>query len=529
MSGHTYLCKSRHGVYYFRAVLPQRVSARGERREVRVSLRTKDRATAKILVAQKAFLMTKNFQHHEPWELDSEDRLERYRRGLVLLAQYGEIDLNDPFAVDGLTDCLTAEDFKDYLFALDHKTALAMAPALPPASPSSPAPAASASGTAAAHPATKTEFPPQSPASPAASSPNTAFDEAIDKAIERFVESKARSTTQATADKYGAQCKLFLKIVGDGRPGLKISDLTPKDIRDYVDTLPRLPTRIDSGDVRSLAEILTSSGPTLSAKTSFSHAQATNMFLTWCEAQQYPLRFNFHSILKPLLKKPRIKSKKKAFTPQQLTTLFEAEPYVAGTFKRASDYWVPLLGLFTGAREAELCQLEANDVRQDAATALWLLDINAEADKKLKTDSSAREVPLHPTLIDLGFLEFVESIRAANGTRLFADDERNKRGEFAGFSKRFNRYKEALGIKSDAHNKLDFHSFRHTLQTMLFDAGEEEYVVNALCGHSPAQQSEGVRTYSRGAGLKAKYELILKLTFPIDFSKIKQNGWASRA
>ena len=60
---------------------------------------------------------------------------------------------------------------------------------------------------------------------------------------------------------------------------------------------------------------------------------------------------------------------------------------------------------------------------------------------------------------------------------------------------------------------------------MLFEAGEEEYVVNALCGHTPAQQSEGVRTYSRGPGLEAKYTMLLKLKFEIPFNLIKPNGW----
>jgi integrase len=497
------------------------------RREVRVSLRTKDRAAAKVLVAQKALNMSKYLHHLEPWEYQAEDQLERYQRGLALLETHGAIDLNDTFAIDGLRDALSLEDFRDYIYALDHKQALAAAtktlssPApglsLPSSSPlaSSPAPAPLPAAQKAA---------PQKGGAVAET-----FDELVEKALERFVANKKQSTAGATADKYGAQCKLFLKIVAAGRTAIKISDLTPKDVRTYVDTLPKLPTRVDSTDRRLLEDIVKSPGPRLSAKTIFAHAQATNMFLAWCEAQQYPLKFNFHSILKPLLKKPRIKTKKKAFSQQQLTILFEAEAYTAGTFKRASDYWVPLLGLFTGAREAELCQLEVTDVRQDPATDLWLLDINSDADKKLKTDASAREVPLHPTLIDLGFLNFAESVRTIKGTRLFADEERNKRGEFSAFSKRFNRYKEALGIKSDQQHKLDFHSFRHTLQNLLFDAGEEEYVVNALCGHSPAQQSEGVKTYSRGPGLKAKYELLLKLRFDIDFAKIKPNGWTPPA
>ncbi|MBN9246816.1 MAG: hypothetical protein J0I81_05085, partial [Hyphomicrobium sp.] len=321
--------------------------------------------------------MSVNFQHFEPWERGAEEKLERYQRGLALVARHGELNFDDQFAVDGLLEWLSVEDLQDYLFALDHKASLSVPKAAKPA----PSSAGSTNPSHCLPPVAPSEPAPE--IAPAArpqpnSAPGDSFDELIDKAIERFIDSKKQSTTAATADKYGAQCKLFLKIVTDGRPSLKISDLTSKDVRAYVDVLPRLPTRIDSTDARSLEEILKSSGPTLSAKTVFSHAQATNMFLAWCEAQQNPLRFNFHSILKPLLKKPRIKAKKKAFTPDQLKTLFETEAYSTGNFKRASDYWVPLLGLFTGAREAELCQLEAMDVRQDATTGLRLIDINSD-------------------------------------------------------------------------------------------------------------------------------------------------------
>lgn len=465
--------------------------------------------------------MTQILHNFEPWELQEEENIDRYRRGNLLIHRHGAVNLADKLAVNGLFELLDLEEFRDYVLALEYANAAAARKLTHHPRPSAPQPPTlMAMGTPEppeTEPATATK--------PINRTPDLSTDERVDIAIDRFVASKKLATEPATADKYGAQCRLFLKVVAGGRTNLMISQLSAKDLRAYVDALPKLPTRIDCTDQRPLEQILKHTSTTLSAKTAFSHAQATNMFLTWCAAQQYPVQMAFNGILKPLLKKPKVRNKKKAFNKQQLKTLFESDAYTIGTFKRASDYWVPLLGLFTGAREAELCQLEVSDVRRDAATGLWLLDINSDQDKKLKTDTSAREVPLHPKLIELGFLDFVTQVSTANKARLFSDDERNKRGEFGNFSKRFNRYKEGLGIKTDAHHKLDFHSFRHTLQTLLFDKGEEEYIVNALCGHSPAQRSEGVRTYSRGPGLKAKYEVLLKLEFGIDFDKIKPNGW----
>lgn len=515
VSGHTYLLKSRHGVYYYRAVVPKDAREQVGRREVRVSLRTKDRATAKRLVALRALMAGRHFGQGR----GDHDNLEclylntHELTGLEPLAGTGP---DSQRTVIGPGDMGTLEGTKNRCAG----TAAARAARQQDVTALT---TAASSRAQVLEPIASLQGAPHQTRKPFA----PALDDHVETTIERFVANKTRTTSAATAEKYGAQCRVFLKIVSHGRKSMRISELAPQHLRAYVDTLPKLPPRIESADERSIEDILKMPGTRLSAKTIFAHAQATNMFLAWCEAQQYPLQSNFHSILRPLLKKPRIKARNKAFSQDHLKTLFGSDDYRAGAFKRASDYWVPLLGLFTGAREAELCQLDADDVRQDASTGIWLLDINSDQDKRLKTDASKREIPIHPVLCSLGFLEFVNTARADKDTRLFKDEQRNKRGEFSAFSKRFNRYKEGLGIASDAHQKLDFHSFRHTLQTLLFEAGEEEYVVNALCGHTPAQQSEGVRTYSRGPGLKAKHEVLLKLEFGIDLDSVKPNGWSN--
>lgn len=68
------------------------------------------------------------------------------------------------------------------------------------------------------------------------------------------------------------------------------------------------------------------------------------------------------------------RDKRKHFSADQLNTIFNAPLYTgcvndaAGYYKigtalpRGSRYWVPLLGLFTGMRLNEICQLEFNDI-----------------------------------------------------------------------------------------------------------------------------------------------------------------------
>lgn len=83
-----------------------------------------------------------------------------------------------------------------------------------------------------------------------------------------------------------------------------------------------------------------------------------------------------------------------------------------------ANYWLIPLGLFTGARLEEIGQCLVSDIRHEAE--LWFIDINIYFDgteetgieqKSTKTESSIRQVPLHPTLLLMGFLRYVEQLR----------------------------------------------------------------------------------------------------------------------
>jgi hypothetical protein len=115
----------------------------------------------------------------------------------------------------------------------------------------------------------------------------------------------------------------------------------------------------------------------------------------------------------------------KAFLDSNLVSLFNAWPYQKYTadierntvLQNATSYsfWLMPLGLFTGARLNELCQLHAHDVIQDVH-GVDLISINANGfNKSLKTEQSAREIPICSKLIEMGFLDFVEERRQADG------------------------------------------------------------------------------------------------------------------
>ncbi|MEE1952952.1 MULTISPECIES: site-specific integrase [Aeromonas] len=144
--------------------------------------------------------------------------------------------------------------------------------------------------------------------------------------------------------------------------------------------------------------------------------------------------------------------------------------------------WIALLGLFTGARANEICQLYADDVQQ--VDGIWCLNIRSgRPDQKLKTANSARLVPLHRHLLQNGFIEFV---KGRIGGRLFPELPHRQDGYSHLWGQWFSRHRPV---------DKDFHSLRHTVGTALKDHGVPLQYAAAILGHT-----NGAISYDRYGG-----------------------------
>ena len=77
-------------------------------------------------------------------------------------------------------------------------------------------------------------------------------------------------------------------------------------------------------------------------------------------------------------------------------------------------HWVPWLLALTGSRVGEITQLWAKHVKY--ADGVHFLSITPTDDGgEIKTASSERDVPIHPAIIERGFLAFVESLACSIG------------------------------------------------------------------------------------------------------------------
>ena len=181
-------------------------------------------------------------------------------------------------------------------------------------------------------------------------------------------------------------------------------------------------------------------------------------------------------------------SERGPFEIKELRAIFGAPVFTEGHRpeggKGEAAFWLPLLALFTGARLGELAGLRASDLVHDASVGKVCIYItpDARAGKRLKTKQSARAIPVHSQLIELGFITFVAAAAKARGERawLFPQVAPGTTGARA-YSKWFGRYIGAQGVTDTA--KV-FHSFRHNFTDALRVAGVGEDVSRALVGHT---------------------------------------------
>lgn len=138
--------------------------------------------------------------------------------------------------------------------------------------------------------------------------------------------------------------------------------------------------------------------------------------------------------------------------------------------------WVPFLCAYSGARLSEICQLRRQDIIE--INGVWCMKFVPEAGS-LKNANSERAVPLHPSVMDEGFLHFFSCVRSGP---LFAGLPTDRFGSRGGNgTKLLGRWVRSLGI--DDQRISPSHSWRHRFKTLGRRHGLLPDVVNAITGH----------------------------------------------
>ena len=151
----------------------------------------------------------------------------------------------------------------------------------------------------------------------------------------------------------------------------------------------------------------------ISTRTVNEHLFYLSSFMEFCKNHGYTDQNPFTGMKLPMKIRPR--DERDRFSELEIKKLFNKDNYIPSTLihkKRYEYFWVPLISLFTGMRLGEICPLYIDNVRK--IKKRWCIDIVQEEerpDKSIKTLSSRRIIPIHNTLIDLGFLDFLQILK----------------------------------------------------------------------------------------------------------------------
>ena len=194
----------------------------------------------------------------------------------------------------------------------------------------------------------------------------------------------------------------------------------------------------------------------------------------------------------------------------------------------AERYWIPLISLYSGLRVAEVSGLQPRDL--EVVDGVYCLRVRpgtgmVSTGKKfvgrvvttrMKTEGSKRRVPIHPKLIELGFLELVQR-RKAIGAAWLWDLLWTDKDQFGKYpSLNFSNLLKQTGIH--AERRKVFHSLRSTINQRLERSGMQDSLRRRFLGHDPVTTEE--KNYQRDDDgnsfpMRIAFDILSCVNFPV--------------
>lgn len=152
-----------------------------------------------------------------------------------------------------------------------------------------------------------------------------------------------------------------------------------------------------------------------------------------------------------------------------------------GRMPRNDRFWIILIALLHGFRKSSIVNLQFRHIVADDDTGILCFDLrNDSALLHTKTDSMKILCPVHPALISLGFMEWIDSRNLTKAEKLFEDDPNS-------FGQWFNGVTNTSGWNYDhitQEDKKTFHSFRHYFRMLGRDLGLSDKEIDEMSGHA---------------------------------------------
>ena len=358
--------------------------------------------------------------------------------------------------------------------------------------------------------------------------------ETLKAAIDGFMGTKA-GLSEATKKLYKARLGVFTQLIGG--PDKMVHAITAADCVKASEALQRMPANVSKRKVqppqarstpikpKAVATTKEKPLPILASGTVKDSLALWQDFFKWAiGARRYTEANPIEGITRPATSANEAGAE--PFSEAELLKIFQ--PAVLMARKRPSQFWGPLIGLFTGCRSNEIAQLRLSDIVVDSGIKCFRMihDPKGNPPTILKNTASARTLPIHPKLWQLGFQAYLDDLAAIGANRLFPNLPADKNGKREkGLSRDFN---EGLLVEVGVYQTRTkvMHSFRDTATGALVDGKLHPSHIEDWMGHA-RKGTEGKHYVTPQTTQQKLDGPIRMLDFPsIDFSMIRYKaGW----
>lgn len=253
----------------------------------------------------------------------------------------------------------------------------------------------------------------------------------------------------------------------------------------------------------------------INSETVKDHIAQLASFFSFCKGRRY---MNEDS---PLAKRiasktlTETKARRDPFAGDDLARIFDPKLYASRNLPHT--FWPPIIAILTGARCNEVAQLYLDDIVDDdpAHPERWRFMIrigSGRTDQRLKNQFSNRSIPMHPRLIELGFLQYLDDVRSLGFERVFPSLRWTAAAGYGDtVSDMFSTYLRGK-VKISDRRKV-FHSFRHYFCTQAKNFTDEKTErICDLTGH--LRKGEFELTYARELFYENKMRILMKIPMP---------------
>lgn len=354
----------------------------------------------------------------------------------------------------------------------------------------------------------------------------------VGQVIDEFLEIKKNEVGSSRYNQLKVPCEVVKEWLGCELPIIEVSRAQAREIAEFLPQIPAHTTKRYPGlSFKQAAEIFKKENGQKAKRwrEGMKHLTVIVGLFSYARAEGYIDRnwFKGIKIATPQSDRKKHVEKDETYEPfsiDDLNRIF-ALPLFDATegclpAQAGHHYWAPIIALYSGMRMNEILQLEKLDlISRDDVKMISITDRvrgrhTDDFSKRVKTRNSVRDIPIHPTLLQLGFWDWA---RKQTGDRIFPEATSGASEKPSDkYSKRF-----ATVLKNAevwVPRRKVFHSFRNTFNDALRRGGVPLELREVLCGWSKSKSMDS--RYGTGHPPSQLYQAISTVSYPgLDLEK----------